>query len=279
MAEILIVNPSVNMRLASMEMKMYGNSVRYVYTNDIPFSNAKRVFYFFPDANVCFTTEAQGEVKRDDRIFLFKNNIFSRIKMMNYKKDFEIYRRNTKSISYMDLVFFERGALHFEDNQEIDGKLIYNSLEDAVVYNHGSVIFTNMLLGKNIGSGENICFWETDFDILSTFSSDYFIFLSEDSRIEAYIYNNMLITLGKGTDHIKGISKTVPLLNKFNFKNVETKQVSRSLKPWTYHVSNMSAYLINDYSFGRVSISMPSAWYDKIANYLHVQINKRYKNK
>lgn len=279
MAEILIVNPSVNMRLASMEMKMYGNSVRYVYTNDIPFSNAKRVFYFFPDTNVCFTTEAQGEVKRDDRIFLFKNNIFSRIKMMNYKKDFDVYYKNIKSISYMDLVFFERGALHFDDSQEIDGKLIYNSLEDAVVYNHGSVIFTNMLLGKNAGSGENMCFWETDFDILSTFSSDYFVFLSDDSRIEAYVYNDKLITIGKGTDHIKGISKTVPLLNKFNFKNVETKQINRSLKPWTYHISNMAAYLINDYSFGRVSISMPSAWYDKIANYLHVQINKRYKDK
>lgn len=279
MAEILIVNPSVNMRLASMEMKMYGNTVRYAYTKDIPFSNAKRVFYFFPDVNVCFTTEAQGEVKRDDRIFLFKNNIFSRIKMMNYKKYFEAFNSNVKNISFLDLVFFERGALHFDDSQEIDGKLIYNSLEDAVVYNNGSVIFTSMLLGKNIGSGENMCFWETDFDILSTFSSDYFVFLSEDSRIEAYVYNNMLITLGKGTDHIKGISKTVPLLNKFNFKNVETKQISRSLKPWVYHISNLSAYLINDYSFGRLSISMPSAWYDKIANHLHVQINKRYKNK
>lgn len=46
MANILIVNPSVNMRLAAMEMKMYGTNVKFAYSSDIPVSRAERVFYF-----------------------------------------------------------------------------------------------------------------------------------------------------------------------------------------------------------------------------------------
>ena len=44
MANILIVNPSVNMRLAAMEMKMYGTNVKFAYSSDIPVSRAERVF-------------------------------------------------------------------------------------------------------------------------------------------------------------------------------------------------------------------------------------------
>ena len=36
MVNILIVNPSVNMRLAAMEMKMYGANVKFAYSSDIP---------------------------------------------------------------------------------------------------------------------------------------------------------------------------------------------------------------------------------------------------
>ena len=66
MANLLIVNPSVNMKLAALEMKMYGNLIDFAYTSDIPVSNAKRVFYFLSGVNICFTTEVQGEMERED---------------------------------------------------------------------------------------------------------------------------------------------------------------------------------------------------------------------
>ena len=34
-----MVNPSVNMRLAAMEMKMYGANVKFAYSSDIPGSH------------------------------------------------------------------------------------------------------------------------------------------------------------------------------------------------------------------------------------------------
>ena len=52
MANILILNPSVNMRLAAMEMKMYGINVQFSYSLDIPVSHAERVFYFLSGVNI-----------------------------------------------------------------------------------------------------------------------------------------------------------------------------------------------------------------------------------
>ena len=44
MVNILIVNPSVNMRLAAMEMKMYGANVKFAYSSDI----LSEYFTFYP---------------------------------------------------------------------------------------------------------------------------------------------------------------------------------------------------------------------------------------
>ncbi len=43
----------------------------------------------------------------------------------------------------------------------------------------------------------------------------------------------------------------------------------RNFKPWVNSLSGIKGYLINDYSFGRLSVSMPSAWYDKIASFIN----------
>ena len=148
MANILIVNPSVNMRLAAMEMKMYGANVKFAYSSDIPVSRAERVFYFLSGVNICFTTEIQGEMEREDRVYLFKRNIFSRFKMMGFKKNMETSYPELSSGTFTDLLLFKRSVLRNDDAPEHDGRLQYTSFQDVLANNRDSFIITSSIIGQ-----------------------------------------------------------------------------------------------------------------------------------
>lgn len=271
MAEITIVNPSVNMRIASMEMKLYGNNVKYAYTSEIPPTDAERVFYFLSGLNICFTTEAQGEMEREDRVFLLKPNIISKFKMMGYKNRLETSYPELKACLFTDSLLFKRSMLRYEPKHEDISAVCYASLKDLAYHNPESIIFTSAVTGAG---NEYICLWETDFDLQTTFGKDYFVFFSDDRRIEAYVSDGILVTIGSGDDHINAISALIPSLKKFNFRRVSINNVNRNFNPWILPF-NSSGYLINDYSFGSLSVAMPSAWYDKVAGYIHMNIEKR----
>ena len=268
MAKLLIVNPSVNTKLAAIEMKMYGNSVDFAYTQDIPHSNAERVFYFLSGVNICFTTEPQGEMEREDRVFLFKHNIFSKFKMMGYKKNMESLYPDLVSGNFTDMLMFKRSVLRFEQQNITDNKLQYDTYKEMLLDNRNSHIITSCVFG--IGN-ESAVVWETDFDLQSTFNNDYFVFFTENIRIETYVSDNKLITLGKGNaeQHLAGLQSIIPVLSKFSFNKISENHIMRNFKPWVNSLSGIKGYLINDYSFGRLSVSMPSAWYDKIASFIN----------
>ncbi len=268
MANILIVNPSVNMRLAAMEMKMYGVNVQFAYSSDIPASHSERVFYFLSGVNICFTTEIQGEMEREDRVYLFKRNIFSRFKMMGFKKNMETSYPELSAGTFIDLLLFKRSVLRNDDTPEHVGKLQYTSFDDMLSNNKDSFIITSMIIGQG---SETICCWETDFDLVSTFNKDYFVFFANNRRIEAFVSENKLITIGRGSGdkHIESLSYLIPMISKFSFKKIDEKPLLRNFHPWVTSISGASGYLVNDYSFGHLSVSMPSAWYDRFANFIH----------
>lgn len=274
MANLLIVNPSVNMKLAALEMKMYGNLIDFAYTSDIPVSNAKRVFYFLSGVNICFTTEVQGEMEREDRVFLFKRNIFSRFKMMGFKNNMENSYPELGAGTFTDLLTFKRSVLRYEELGELDGKMVYGSYKDMLTYNKESFIISSAIVG--IGS-ENATTWETDFDLYSSFNKDYFVFFSNNTRIEAYVSNDKLVTIGKGNgeNHIEAISALMPFMTKFNFNKVDEKQIMRNFNPWLQSFTGITGFLVNDYSYGRLSVSMPSAWYDRLASFVHTYCEKK----
>lgn len=274
MANLLIVNPSVNMKLAALEMKMYGNLIDFAYTSDIPVSNAKRVFYFLSGVNICFTTEVQGEMEREDRVFLFKRNIFSRFKMMGFKNNMENSYPELGAGTFTDLLTFKRSVLRYEEPGELDGKMVYRSYKDMLTYNKESFIISSAIVG--IGS-ENATTWETDFDLYSSFNKDYFVFFSNNTRIEAYVSNDKLVTIGKGNgeNHIEAISALMPFMTKFNFNKVDEKQIMRNFNPWLQSFTGITGFLVNDYSYGRLSVSMPSAWYDRLASFVHTYCEKK----
>lgn len=273
MANLLIVNPSVNMRLAALEMKMYGNNVEFAYTSDYPISKSMRVFYFLSGVNICFTTEVQGEMEREDRVFLFKRNIFARFKMMGFKKNMETSYPELSSGNFTDLLTLKRSVLRYEEQGELEGKMVYGSYKDMLLYNKDKFIISSGIIG--VGS-ENIVTWETDFDLSSTFDTDYFVFFANNKRIEAYVSGENLITIGKGSGekHLEAISSLMPFLSKFSFIKAGEKQIMRNFNPWPQSISGISGYLLNDYSYGRLSVSMPSAWYDKIASFINSHCEK-----
>ena len=273
MANLLIVNPSVNMRLAALEMKMYGNLIDFAYTSDIPLSNAKRVFYFLSGVNICFTTEVQGEMEREDRVFLFKRNLISRFKMMGFKDNMENSYPELGAGTFTDLLTFKRSVLRYEEQGELDGKMVYGSYRDMLAYNKDSFIISSAIIGLG---NESVAIWETDFDLSSSFNKDYFVFFAANTRIEAYVSDDKLITIGKGQGerHIEAISALMPFMTKFNFNKVDEKQIMRNFNPWPQSFSGISGFLINDYSYGRLSVSMPSAWYDRIASHINTHCEK-----
>ncbi len=273
MANLLIVNPSVNMRLAALEMKMYGNSVDFAYTSDYPVSNAERVFYFLSGVNICFTTEVQGEMEREDRVFLFKRNLISRFKMMGFKNNMESSYPELSAGTFTDLLTLKRSVLRYEEQGVLDGKMVYGSYKDMLSYNKDSFVISSAIIG--IGN-ENIATWETDFDLNSTFDKDYFVFFANNKRIEAYVCEDKLITIGKGfgESHIEAVAALMPFITKFTFNKIDEKQVMRNFNPWPQSFSGINGFLINDYSYGRLSVSMPSAWYDRIASHINTHCEK-----
>lgn len=277
MANILIVNPSVNMRLAAMEMKMYGANVQFAYSSDIPVSRAERVFYFLSGVNICFTTEIQGEMEREDRVYLFKRNIFSRFKMMGFKKNMETSYPELSTGTFTDLLLFKRSVLRNDDATEHEGRLQYTSFQDVLANNRDSFIITSSIIGQG---SEYICSWDTDFDLVSTFNKDYFIFFANNRRIEAYAADNKLITIGRGNGdkHLEALTSLIPMISKFSFNKESEKSILRNFNPWVVSISSASGYLINDYSFGHLSVSMPSAWYDRFASFIHTHtVEKKQK--
>lgn len=268
MANILIVNPSVNLRLAAMEMKMYGANVKFAYSSDIPVSYAERVFYFLSGVNICFTTEIQGEMEREDRVYLFKRNIFSRFKMMGFKKNMETSYPELSTGTFTDLLLFKRSVLRNEDSLEHENKLKYKSFNDILANNKDSIIITSSITGQG---NEYICSWDTDFDLVSTFNKDYFVFFANNRRIEVYMADNKLITIGRGNGekHLASLTYLIPMISKFSFNKESEKPVLRNFNPWVVSLSGANGYLVNDYSFGHLSVSMPSAWYDRFANFIH----------
>ena len=268
MVNILIVNPSVNMRLAAMEMKMYGANVKFAYSSDIPASSAERVFYFLSSVNICFTTEIQGEMEREDRVYLFKRNIFSSFKIMGFKKNMEMSYPELSVGTFTDLLLFKRSVLRNDESQEHVGMIQYTSFNDVLANNRDSFIITSRIVGQG---SESVCIWETDFDLASTFNKDYFVFFANNRRIEAYAAGDKLVTIGRGSGdkHLEALTALIPMISKFSFKKESEKSVLRNFNPWLVSVSGASGYLINDYSFGHLSVSMPSAWYDRFANFIN----------
>ena len=266
MADIVIINPSSNMKTLARELSAYGKTVKYVSVSDIPYVFSKRVFYFFPGRNICFSEDAKGGVEKEDRIFVFKRGIFSSVKMWGLSKDLEKVDKGLSRGIFSDLIIFCRGML-LHDNHKEDIKSFTNIEAVSRAYPDANIISAFLPGGNTL----KLCRWETDYDLAVTFSSDYFIFFDGSSRTEAFCYNGALYTLSKASDHISNMSNVIPTFSKFTFKKTDEKNITRNVSPWITKSQTLNITLLNDYSFFGTSIDMPSSWYSRLASIINNQ--------
>lgn len=266
MADIVIINPSTNMKTLARELSAYGKSIKYVSVSDIPYVFPKKVFYFFPSGSLCFTEDAKGGVEKEDRVFIFKRSIFSPLRMWGLSGQLEKINKVMSKGIFTDLLVFRRGMLrhdnHVEDMKEFaDIESVCRAYPDAA-------IFSAVIPG---GNNFKLCRWETDYDLGVTFASDYFVFFDGNSRVEAFCKDGVLYTLGRDSDHISTLSAVISTFAKFTFKKIGEKYITRPLAPWLIKNQSLKITLLNDYSFSGTSVDMPSSWYSKLAALINVQ--------
>ncbi len=261
MSDIVIVSPSPNMKTFARELASYGKYVKLVSVSEFPYFSPKRIFYFFKDTKECFTENAKGGVEKEDNIFLFKKNIFSTIKLWNLDKRLEEVDKRIVNGTFVDLIMFRRGMLH-RDNHKEDIKEFPNIESVCRVYPDSKIISSKVLGVGNSG----LCIWETDYDLTTTFASDYFVFVYNNIRVEAFSVNNKLYTISKINKPLEVIKSIIPSLSKFSFKEIGRRAISINSNPWVMHNVVRNVSLINDYSFFATSIDMPSSWYSRLAN-------------
>lgn len=269
MADIVIINPSPNMRTVARELSTYGKRVELVSVSGLPYVTPKRVFYFFAGYNVCFTEDAQGEAEKEDRVFMFKRSVISRFRMWGVSKALDMLSPELAGGSFTDLIMFRRGMLRCDSRNNALKKFssageVRRSYPDAKIVSSAAA---------GVGSLK-LCRWETDFDLAETFGSDYFVFFGSGSRLEAFCSGGELFTLSREKNHAGQFAKIIPSAAKFAFRQTDEKSVMRNPYPWIINSRSPKITLVNDYSLFGVSVDMPSSWYGRLAAALNYEKSK-----
>lgn len=264
MADIVIVNPSENMKILAAEIDSCGYKTVFASVSGVPCPRPERVFYFFSGYNVHFSGEPQGFAEKEDGMFLFKNSFLSRLRLGSVTKKLELINPDLEEGNFTDLLAFKRGVLKYPENYGEDVG-IYPDLASVCMDFPSSLVISAASAGQ---SGTKLIRWETDYDLAETFGDDYFVFLSPRGRIEAFTENGKLCTLGKGGAHMEILLSVNKSFAKFSFEKISEEGFLMNRNPWCIEISSPKFLLVNDYSFGSVSISMPSGWYDKLAKYI-----------
>lgn len=263
MTNIVIVNPSSNMKTFARELASYGKYVKLVSVNEMPYFSPKRVFYFFKDSRICFTEDAKGGVEKEDNIFIFKKSIFNTFKMWNLDKSLEeVDKRITKG-NFIDMIMFRRGMLRCDNHKENVKE--FPNLESVCRAYPDSKIISPFILGHG---NHGFSMWETDYDLQVTFASDYFVFMHSNARVQAFVANNKLYTISNVNRPMDVIKNIIPSLSKFSFREIGRRSIGINSNPWLMKGSASNVLLINDYSFLSTSIDMPSSWYNRLANHI-----------
>lgn len=265
MIDMVIVNPSANMKKIAMEIEQRGYKTAFVRTNDIPYFCPEKVYYFFNGYSVYFSAQSQGVVEKDDGVFLFKNGLMSRFRLGSVDKKLKSVNHDLAGGYYNDYVMFRRGVLEYDAVSENEKLPEYSDISSVCKYFDSSVVAASAVTGN---SPVKMASWKTDYDLAETFGKDYFVFFTPEGRLDAFFYNDALYTVGKAKNHIEALIHLNKSLRKFSFEKISECGLITNYSPWITENSTPGYFLVNDYSFSRNSVSMPAAWYDKCASFI-----------
>lgn len=265
MIDMVIVNPSANMRKIATEIEQRGYKTAFVRTTDIPYFFPEKVYYFFQDYNIYFSAQPQGTVEKDDGVFLFKNSLISRIRLGSVEKKLNHLNHGLTGGYYNDYIMFRRGVLEYAVAPSHETFVEYPDIT-AVCKEYGSsVVATSLAVGH---SSIKMVTWQTDYDLAETFGRDYFVLFTKEGRLDAFFYENSLYTIGKAKNHIEALAGFNKSIRKFSFEKVLEKGLITNYNPWIMENSTPGYFLVNDYGFSMNAVSMPAAWYDKCASFI-----------
>lgn len=268
MADIVIVNPSFNMKMLARELVAIGKKVMYVSVSELPYFSPKKIFYFFSGCSTCFTDKAEKKELKDNRIYMFNRGLFSSLSMRNVSKDLIKIDPGLSKGIFTDLMMFYSNVLRRCDDHKETVKE-FSDVESVCKAYPDANIFSTVVPG---GNTLKLCRWETDYDLGNTFASDYYVFIDDETRVEAFCFGDCLCTVGEGDiNHIALMSKVIPTLSRFMFNKISEKNIFRVTSPWIMKNSQLGVTLVNDYSFLGTSINMPSLWYSRFATFIKGQ--------
>lgn len=265
MGDVIIVNPSANMKILGRGIEARGHKVLFVETADMLPVNPEKVFYFFEGYNVSFSCVAQGEPEKDDGMFLFKDSFISKFRLGNVEKKLKLIAPELTGGVFTDVVAFRSSQLQYNENLLSEQNKSYPDISAVCSAYPDSLVVTASAMAN---SPIKMIRWETDYDLEETFGKYYFVFFTDGVRVEAFADNGKLVTIAKGKNHMDYLNRLNKSFSKFSFKKIDEKSLLVNRNPWITEMAGGKYLLVNDYSFGRASVSMPNAWYEKCAEFI-----------
>jgi len=264
MTEIVFVNPSANMIALSWQLKLRGINVFFVNNNEMisPFIN--KIHYFFGDGYVTFGSNDKADLKKDDRIFLFKAGILSRLKMLTVRNSLSKINQDLYYGDFNDLVAFKKQIILKPDlsNNHIRS---FKTLSDIKNEYRSAKIISSAVKGSG---NTTVSIWETNFDYKTVLGHDYFVFIVDKVRFEVFVYEDKFITISKHKDHLDKLKKIIPTIKRYIFTLSSNYLIDQNRSTFIDSSLHSGTILLNDYSFGRNSVMLPSSYYEKASEYI-----------
>ncbi len=269
MADIIIANPTANLFLVGQKLISKGTKVEFVYTDELPITCPQKVYYFYDNQITCYSTETEQIVDKIDFVMSLKPSMMTKWSMLKFSSYLQGVNPKLAQGSVRDVAMLKSGCLKYRKHSK--NYETFPTLKDVAK----KFQLTKIIAGATAEpSREKICFWETDFEIDVTIGKDYFVMANEKTYVEVFNHNGQLVTISEDREHIDKISKIVPMFKKFKFKKIEERNITRNFNPWIKKSDIQNVQILNDYSYGLTSVSMPSPWYEKVATTIDVEKQK-----
>ena len=265
----IILNPSANLFKIGLILKEFNMNVYFFNTREFPliFPDCVHIIY----SNMFLTYSRKNTLDSEDNLSMFiKKDLRNKYRLKKIKKELSSIDDSLINGNISILMLYKRNALvkyNLDKSiEEIDTiKEINAKAEDIIISNTIPYLY----LSKYISVYEILSVYESDFDLMESLGKDYYICFVKDEKIEFYVYNNYLCIIHK---HILNpeylIFYKFPFFKQFKFKRIEYIYLVRNHYPWIESYDQLRAVLINDYSFGGLSIRMNDLWYENVGRYL-----------
>lgn len=261
----IILNPSANLIKIGLVLRELGCNVCFFNTREFPLVTPNGIHLIYND--IFLTYSKQSSVDSADNFpMLINKGLIGKYKLKKIEKELCQIDESLARGGITILMLYKMGSL---DKYKLDEKIMEIESINDINMSAENKIITNIVpyvyLNKYTNTYETLSIYASDFDLIESFGKDYYICFIEREKIEFYVYNNHLCVIHKNIMNPEFLlCKKFPFLHKFKTKRIEYIYIVRNPLPWVEYYKKIKTLLINDYSFGCLSIKMCNQWYESI---------------